>query len=105
MDRWRLMNAPGDRLEVADVEDERPQVTVPANDVERVVAVVVRGDSTPRLDVDDELAVIRSWLRLVWWSDVPLVIGRVLQELTVVIAIALWRFDLARRLQPQQSLR
>ena len=59
MHRRRLMHAAGDRLEVVDVERERPQVTVPADDVERVVRVDVAGDLAARLDADLELALSR----------------------------------------------
>jgi hypothetical protein len=41
VDRRRLVDATGDRLEIADVEDVRVQVAVPADDVEGMVAVVV----------------------------------------------------------------
>ena len=37
MHRRRLVHPAGDRLEVADVERERPQVSVPADDVERMM--------------------------------------------------------------------
>jgi hypothetical protein len=49
------MDAPGDRLEVADREPEWPEVAVPPDDVERVVAVVIGGDPVGRADVDDEV--------------------------------------------------
>ena len=55
--RW-LVDAPGDRLEVADVEGERPQVPVPADEVERVVPVVVGGDPAAGLDLDHEVAIL-----------------------------------------------
>ena len=58
MDRRRLVDASGDGLEVADVEAERPQVAVPADQVERVVPVVVGRDSVGGSDLDDEVALV-----------------------------------------------
>jgi len=98
------MDASGDRLEIGDVEPEGPQVPVPADDVERVVLVVVGGDPVGGADVDDELAVLIVRRRLGRRVDVPLGVGRVLQQLAVVVAIAPRRFDLRWRLELQDPL-
>jgi hypothetical protein len=53
---WRLVDTAGDWLEVVDVERERPQVAVPADDVERMMAVDVPADEPARLHAHLELA-------------------------------------------------
>src|SRR6185503_6339752 len=81
--RW-LVDPPGDRLEVADVEPERPEIAVPADDVERVVAIVVGRDPIRRADVDDEIAVLRDRRGELRRMEVALAVRRVLEELAVV---------------------
>ena len=100
----RLVDAPGDRLEVADVERERPQVAVPADHVERVVVVVVGRDPIPAAHADHVVAMVGDRRHLVGRADVAVVVGRVLQQLAVLVAIAPRRLDLGRALQPQHPL-
>jgi hypothetical protein len=54
----RLVDPTGDRLEVADVEPERPEVTVPADEIGRVMAVVVGGHAIRRADMDDVVTLV-----------------------------------------------
>jgi hypothetical protein len=104
VDRRRLVDAAGDRLEVGDVEPERPEVAVPADKVERVVAVVVGGDPVARPDLDDELAVLVARLDRVRGVEVALGVRGVLEELAVVVPVALRRLDLRRRLEIEDPL-
>src|SRR5258705_9938446 len=104
VDRWRLVDAPGDRLEVADVEAERPQIAIPADDVERVVAVMVGSHPIGRSDLDDELTFLIPRLDLVGRVEVALRVGRMLEELPVVVAVSLRRLDLRGRLQIEHAL-
>jgi len=104
VDRRRLVDAPRDRLEVADVEDVRPQVAVPANDVERVVPVVVGGDPVADLDVDDEFVGLGARLEELGRPDVALAVRRVLEELPVVVPVALRRLQLRGGLEPKHPL-
>ena len=46
------------REEVGDVEPKRPEVAVPTDDVERVVAIVIRRDPVGRADI---LAAPEEW--------------------------------------------
>jgi hypothetical protein len=55
--------------------------------------------------VDDEVAVLVARLRLVGVVEVALRVRRVLEELAVVVAVALRRLDLRRRLEVQDPLR
>ena len=87
------MHAPGDRLEVVDVERVRPQVAVPADDVERMMAVEVAGHPAARLDADLERAPLVVRLQHVRRPDVALAVGSALDELAVTVAVA------GRRLQ------
>jgi len=102
--RRRLVDAPGDRLEVRDVEPERPQVAVPADEVERVLPVVIGGDPVGGSDVDDEVALLVAGSDLVRRVQVALGVRGVLEQLAVVVAVALRRLDLRRRLEEQHPL-
>ena len=104
VDRRRLVDAARDRLEVRDVEPERPQVAVPADDVERVVPVVVGRDAVARADVDHVVAVLVERLAELGRVQVALAVRRVLEELPVVVAVALGRLDLGGRLEVQDPL-
>ena len=105
VDRRRLVDPARDRLEVGDVEAERPEVAVPADHVERVVAVVVGGDPVGRADVDDELALGAVRLSELGSVEVPLAVRGVFEQLPVVVPIALRRLDLRRRLEVQDPMR
>ena len=104
VDRRRLVDAPGDRLEVGDVEGVRPEVAVPADDVERVVRVVVGRQPAAHLDVDPEVAFVRPGGDLVGQPDVALRVRGVLEQLAVVVAVALRRLDLGRALEVEHPL-
>ena len=80
MDGRRLVDAPGDRLEVTDVERERPEVAVPADEVEWVM-LVVGGDPAAGLDLDDEVAGVGVGVHLGWRAEVALAVRGVLEEL------------------------
>ena len=103
--RRGLVDPAGDRLEVLDVEGKGPQVAVPADQVERVVGVVVGGDAAAGLHLHHEVARLEVGCHLVGWPDVPLAVGRVLEQLAVLIAIAARRLDLRWALEPQHALR
>ena len=105
----RLVDAAGDRLEVAHVEDVRVEAAVPADDVERVERQRVdRADDATRavatvLDVDLGLLVgaradVLGEERTVRLAQVALAVGGVLEELAVLAEIALGRRDVAVRL-------
>ena len=105
VDRRRLVHPAGDRLEVADVEPERPEVAIPADDVERVMAVVVGGDPVGRADMDDEIAFVGPRRDVLGIVQVALRVRGVFEQLAVVVAVALRRLDLGRRLEVQDALR
>ena len=104
VDRGRLVDAPGDRLEVRDVEGERPQVAVPAHDVERVGGDVVGRVPSTRPDDDRPVALVRARLAELGDADVALRVRRMLQQLAVVVAVPLGRLDLGRALEVQHPL-
>jgi hypothetical protein len=78
--RWRLVDPPGDRLEVVDGERPRVEVTVPADHVERVVGVDVPRPTAPVPDQHLDVGLVDQQRR-VRSPDVPLAVRRVLQEL------------------------
>ena len=82
----------------------RPEVAVPADDVERVMRVVVGRQPVAHLDVDAELALVGPGRDLVGEPDVALRVGRVLEQLAVVVAVALGRLDLRRALEVEHPL-
>jgi hypothetical protein len=105
LSEWRwLVDPPGDRLEVADVEAKRPGVAVPTDDVERVVAVVIRRDPVGRADMDHEVALVGSRFGVLRRVKVALAVGRVLEQLAVVVSVPLGRFDLRRGLEIQDAV-
>ena len=66
--------------------------------------VVVRGQPVAHLDVDPELALIRPSRHVLGEPDVTLRIRRVLEQLAVVVAIALGRLDLRRAFEIEHPL-
>ena len=93
MDRRGLVDAPGDRLEVTDVERERVQIPVPADQVEGVEGVVIRGHPATLLHLDHEVARLVPGLHFGRWPDVALAVRGVLEHLAVLVPIPLRRLD------------
>jgi hypothetical protein len=58
----------------------------------------------PHLDVDPEVALVRPGRDFVGEPDVPLRVRGVLEQLAVVVAVALGRLDLGRALQVEHPL-
>src|SRR5690349_6765773 len=104
MDGRRLVDAAGDRFEIADVEDERPQVTIPTDDVQRMVLEVVSRQPTTRPDPHDEVARLIVRCSLIRYADIAVGIRRVLEQLAPFVAIALGWDDLRWRLDVQDSV-
>jgi hypothetical protein len=104
VDGRRLVHPPGDRLEVADGEAERPQVAIPADQVERVMRVVVGGDAIGAPHLDRELTTVLARCHELRRMDVALGIRGVFEQLPVVVAVALGRLDLRGRLEVQDAL-
>src|SRR5262249_33539226 len=87
--RRRLMNAPDDRLEVVDVERPGIEVSVPANDVERVVIEDELVQTVILLHEELEVAHLVMRAKLDGATHVALGIRSALLELTELVAIAL----------------
>ena len=68
-------------------------MAVPADDVEWMVAVEVAGHPAARLDADLEGPLLVVRLERVRRPDVPLAVGRALDELAVAVAVAGRRLD------------
>src|SRR5688572_13734884 len=104
VDGRRLMDAPGDRLEVLDVEGVGPQVSVPTDYIHGVMAVDVSGDGAAGLDADLELSLLVARLELPGRPQVPLAVRGVLEELTVVVQVPARRLDVPVRLDHEHAL-
>src|SRR5579885_50436 len=99
----RLVDAPGNRLKIGDVEDPGIFVTVPADDVERVIVVPVASDAVADLEAHLELALLRVRDQFFRAANVAVAVGRVFEELPVVVEVAAWRLDSAMRLNGQEA--
>ena len=87
--RRRHVDAPGDRLEVVDRERPRVDVAVPADDVEGVVVELVGLVAVADPHLDPELAAVAVRVQLGRRVDVAVVVRRVLEQLPVLVAVAL----------------
>jgi hypothetical protein len=91
----REVEASGARLEVVGVERVRPDVAVPANDVERVAVEQVVLVAVAHPHGHRELALLVMGLELLRRVKVPLRERRVLEQLPVAVAVAVRGLDLA----------
>ena len=96
----RLVDPPGDRLEVVDRERPRVQEAVPADDVERVVVEDVVLVPAADADLDEVVAPVTVRLELGRRMDVAVVVRRALEDLAVLVAVAARDLD-----QPRASRR
>ena len=79
------MHTPRYRLEVTDVEGKGPEVPIPSDHVKRVMAIVIAGDPVPCLDSDLVFPFLIVGYKLVRRTDVALRIGRMFNELAVLV--------------------
>src|SRR5438132_4491988 len=89
MDGRRLVDAPDDRLEVADVERPRIEVPVPSDDVERVVVENELIDAVVLLHEQTEVAHLVVRVELERAANVALGVRRPFLELAELVAVAL----------------
>src|SRR4029077_8411511 len=95
---------PGIGSEVGDRERPRVDVAVPADDVEGVVVEHVALVAVPDPDLDQELSAVAVRLQLGRRVDVAVVVGRVLEQLPVLVPVAPRDLDQARRLEHEVAL-
>ncbi len=105
VDRRRLVQPAGLRLEVRDVERVRVHVAVPPDDVERVVVEHVVLVAAPDAHLDLVLAPVAVREQLGRRVEVALRERRVLEQLPVAVAVAVRGLDLARRVEGKPALR
>src|SRR6266702_2325203 len=98
------MDAPRDRLEVVDRERPRIHVTVPADDVERVVVEDVGLVPVTHAHLDGELAPLAVRVQLRRRMDVAVVVRRMLHELARAVAVALRDRDQPGRFEYEVAL-
>ncbi len=100
--RW-LMDAPCDGFEVVDVERPGVDIAVPADDIKRVMLVVVGVDAPALVDTHLKVAQLGVSLQRFGHADVALAVGRMLHRLPIFVAVAARRLNLpANRLNPYQ---
>ena len=94
----RLVDAPGDRLEVSNIEDPGVLAAVPTDGIDGVKVIPVAGNKITYFHAHLKIATLGMRFQLFWAANIALTIGGVLQHLTVFIEIAMRRFDCAMRL-------
>ena len=88
-----------------DVERKRPQVSVPSDDVERMMAVEIACDDAACLDANLEFPAFIDRQELGRRPEIPLGVGRALQELTRGAEVPPRRLDVpSRTLHHQHAL-
>src|SRR3954468_2191696 len=102
MHRWWLVHASNDRLEVVDVERPRIEVTIPANDVERMMIENELVEPIVLLHEETEVAHLVVRLELDWPANVALRVRRALLQLTELIAVPLRPPDVSAALHDEE---
>src|SRR6185312_2024256 len=95
MHRRRLMHAPDDRLEIIDVECPRIEVSIPPDDVERMVVENELVDAVILLHEQTEVAHLVVRAQLLRAPDVAFRIRRTFLELAELVPVALRPPDMA----------
>src|SRR6185437_12878244 len=83
MHRRRLMHPDSDRLEIVDTESKRIAAPIPAHHIERMMPVMDAIDSALFLRADQKIPLFIPWLHHLRPADIPLAIGRMLQQLSI----------------------
>ena len=91
------MHAPGDGLEIFDVERKRPEMTVPADDVEWMMPVQIASDVPSRFHADFKLALLVVSHERVRRAEIAFGVGCALEELAILIHVTLGRLDVSTR--------
>src|SRR5579875_1639722 len=101
--RW-LVDTPGNRLKIADIENPGILVTVPAHDIAGMEVIEVAGDAIANFQAHLELAALGMRLQFFGTTNVAFAVGRMLQHLPVLIEIAARRLDGAVCLDGQETV-
>src|SRR4029079_12184631 len=91
MNRRRLVNTPNDRLEIHDVERPRIEISIPANDIERMVIQHELVDSVVLLYIQGKVTLLVVRLKRQWPANVTLRVRRALYKLAEFVSISLRR--------------
>src|SRR5690242_9596191 len=81
MDRRRLMDATGDRLEVLNVKDPWVEIAIPSDHVEGVVVEDMFGQPVANLDPHFEFAALGMSLKVFGHAKITLGVWRMLEQL------------------------
>ena len=87
------MHPAGNRLEIVDGKSIGINVTVPADEVERVAEVVIWVNAVLLFNVKQELALFIVRLQILGLSNVPLAERRMLQQLAEIVPVPFRRHD------------
>src|SRR4051812_25152737 len=93
------------RLKVVNVQDPRIVVTIPADNIKWVVIQHELGEAIFFLDDNRVLARLVVRRQTFGPTDVALGIGRALEKLTMLIAIALWSANVASAFDDEEAVR
>src|SRR3990172_5109993 len=104
MYRRRLVHPPSYRLEVVDVENPRIQVTVPANNIQRVKVEDVGHESIVNLHTDLKLTTLLMRDQFLRPSKVPVTERRQLHQLTIIVPVATRHLHRPPRLRHQEPV-
>src|SRR3954471_24448624 len=102
MHRGGLVDAANDRLEVVDVERPRIEVSVPADDVERMVVENKLVQAVVLLNQQTKVAHLVVGSKLDRAADVALGVWRALLELTELVSISLGPAHMAAALHDEE---
>ena len=95
MDWRRHVEFAGDRLEIVDAERVRIIVTIPSNDIERMVGVRVHRHVISAANENFKLALFVMNLEFGWRTKVAFRVRCMLHKLSVFVSISLWSFHLS----------
>src|SRR5215211_5297718 len=101
--RRRLVDAPGDRFEIFDVEDPRIEIAIPPNNVKGMVIQDVFAQPVADLDAHFKFPAFGVCLQFLRDANIALAIGSMLKQLAKVIAVTLGWLDLGGVLDCKES--
>ena len=104
VNRWGLVDPAGDRLKIVDRKGVGINVTIPTYDVEGVAEVMVGVEVVLLLDVEQKITLLIVGIQACGFADVAFAEGRVFEQLSKLIPVALGRNDGAGRLHDEQTV-
>ena len=101
---WRLVHPAGDRFKIVDAEGEGITASVPSHDIKGMMGVMQSIAHPFLFCMNEEIASRIDGGQSMWWTDIPLAVRRMFQQLAVFAVVSFRISDRTEGFDDEQSI-